>query len=172
MNWEAIGAVGEMLGALGVIATLGYLAVQIRQNTRAVRSNTSQAITDSRVEFLASVTDDADVARIFYSGLVDCESLEGTDRGRFSLLMARFTATMENYFYQHRQGSMDTEQWTRMLETLRFFFATPGGQYWWKNHPIRPDVPFERFLDEEVKRILSSPELGRQAVGWLAAQRD
>ena len=27
MNWEAIGAVGEVLGAVGVIATLGYLAV-------------------------------------------------------------------------------------------------------------------------------------------------
>ena len=170
MNWEAIGAVGEMLGALGVIATLGYLAVQIRQNTRAVRSNTSQAITDSRVDFLASVTDDADVARIFYSGLVDFESLEGIDRGRFSLLMARFTATMENYFYQHRQGTMDTEQWTRMLETLRFFMATPGGQHWWSGRPIRPDVAFERFVDEEVKRLQSSPDAGRQAALWLAAQ--
>ena len=172
MNWEAIGAVGEMLAALGVIATLGYLAVQIRQNTRAVHSNTSQAITDSRVEFLASITDDADVARIFYSGLLDFESLEGTDRGRFSLLMARFTATMENYFYQHRQGSMDTDQWTRMLETLRFFMATPGGQYWWASRPIRPDVPFERFLDEEVKQLHSSSDAGRQAAQWLTAQRD
>ena len=35
MNWVAIGAVGELLGALGVIATLGYLAFQIRKNTRA-----------------------------------------------------------------------------------------------------------------------------------------
>ncbi len=34
MNWEAIGAIGELLGAAGVIATLGYLAFQIRQNTR------------------------------------------------------------------------------------------------------------------------------------------
>ncbi len=143
----------------------------IRQNTRAVRSNTSQAITDSRVEFLASVTDDADVARIFYSGLVDFESLEGIDRGRFSLLMARFTATMENYFYQHRQGSMDTEQWTRMLETLRFFMATPGGQSWWSSRPIRPDIAFERFVDEEIERIQSAPDLSRHAAQWLATQR-
>lgn len=26
MNWDAIGAIGEILGALGVIVTLGYLA--------------------------------------------------------------------------------------------------------------------------------------------------
>ena len=33
MDWEAIGAIGEVLGAAGVLATLVYLATQIRQNT-------------------------------------------------------------------------------------------------------------------------------------------
>jgi hypothetical protein len=33
MNWEAIGAVGELLGAAGVIITLTYLAIQIRLNS-------------------------------------------------------------------------------------------------------------------------------------------
>ena len=36
MNWEAIGAVGEVLGAGAVMITLGYLAVQIRQSTQAM----------------------------------------------------------------------------------------------------------------------------------------
>ena len=33
MNWEAVGAISEVVGAIGVIATLAYLAVQIRQNS-------------------------------------------------------------------------------------------------------------------------------------------
>ena len=37
MNWEALGAIGEIVGAVGVILTLGYLAVQIRQNVAQVR---------------------------------------------------------------------------------------------------------------------------------------
>ncbi len=36
MNWDAIGAIAELFGAVGVIASLVYLAVQIRQNTRTV----------------------------------------------------------------------------------------------------------------------------------------
>ena len=47
MNWEAIGAVGELLGAIGVIVTLGYLAVQIRQNTRATGASTVHGINNS-----------------------------------------------------------------------------------------------------------------------------
>ena len=32
MNWEMLGAIGELLGAAGVIFTLAYLALQIRQS--------------------------------------------------------------------------------------------------------------------------------------------
>ena len=31
MNWDAIGAIGEIIGAIAVVSTLFYLAVQIRQ---------------------------------------------------------------------------------------------------------------------------------------------
>ena len=51
MNWEAIGAVAELLAAIGVIVSLVYLASQIRhsreqmrQNTRAVEAQVSWAI--------------------------------------------------------------------------------------------------------------------------------
>jgi hypothetical protein len=30
MNWEALGAIGEIVGAIAVVVTIGYLAVQIR----------------------------------------------------------------------------------------------------------------------------------------------
>ena len=43
MNWDAIGAIAELLGAVGVIASLVYLAGQIRQNSRLVRSSTTSA---------------------------------------------------------------------------------------------------------------------------------
>lgn len=40
MNWEAIGALGEVLGAIAVIATLLYLAVQTK-HARLVVENTA-----------------------------------------------------------------------------------------------------------------------------------
>jgi len=38
MNWDAIGAFAELLGALAVFITVAFLAVQMRQNTRALRA--------------------------------------------------------------------------------------------------------------------------------------
>ena len=47
MNWEAIGAIGEITGALAVVVTLVYLSFQLRHNTYATRASTAQALEDS-----------------------------------------------------------------------------------------------------------------------------
>jgi len=54
MNWDAIGAIAELLGAIGVIASLVYLATQIRhgreqmsQNTRALQAGAYQQFEES-----------------------------------------------------------------------------------------------------------------------------
>ena len=69
MNWEAIGAVGEMLGASGVVITLAYLAVQLKQNTRTVRSNSATAHTQAGQAHLTALTQNAEVNKLFWSGL-------------------------------------------------------------------------------------------------------
>ena len=47
MNWEAIGAVGEILGAIAVLVTLIYLATQIKQHTLATRAVTNSAYAEA-----------------------------------------------------------------------------------------------------------------------------
>lgn len=47
MNWDAIGAVGEILGALAVFVSLIYLATQTKQNARALKSASSHQIRES-----------------------------------------------------------------------------------------------------------------------------
>ena len=44
MNWEAVGAMGEIVGALAVLATLYYLSGQIKINSREIeRANDYQS---------------------------------------------------------------------------------------------------------------------------------
>jgi hypothetical protein len=42
MNWDAIGAIAEALAAIGVIATLIYLGIQVRESKAATEANTRQ----------------------------------------------------------------------------------------------------------------------------------
>lgn len=48
MNWEAIAAIGQMLGSVAVFVTLAYLAVQIRHS----RSEARRALSQGRGEAL------------------------------------------------------------------------------------------------------------------------
>ena len=41
---QDVGSIGEMIAAIATIGTLAYLAIQVRQNTRALRSSTFQEI--------------------------------------------------------------------------------------------------------------------------------
>ena len=46
MNLQLIIAISEAIGAIALLITLIYLAVQVRQNTRSVHAATFQAISD------------------------------------------------------------------------------------------------------------------------------
>ena len=49
MNWDAIAAIAEVVGALAVLITLAYLAIQTRDNVKIMRS---RAIWDAQVSFV------------------------------------------------------------------------------------------------------------------------
>ena len=68
MNWEAIGAIGEIVGAIAVVVTVGYLAVQIRQNTRSIRAAAVHQATVGASDFARSIAESEELARIFSAG--------------------------------------------------------------------------------------------------------
>ncbi len=52
MNWDAIGAIGEVLGAVAVALTLGYLAIQMKQNAVGMRVAAKQEMTRQFSDYL------------------------------------------------------------------------------------------------------------------------
>ena len=95
LNWDAIGAVGEILGAVGVIVTLGYLAHQIRQNTNATRSQSVQSLAESGATMNAMIVEKPDVAQMFLTGMSDYRSLSTEDRLRFTFLISQWLLAFE-----------------------------------------------------------------------------
>ena len=55
MNWDALGSIGEIVGAIAVVSTLAYLSVQIRQGTKAARIQTAHDTFHLSFEFLALI---------------------------------------------------------------------------------------------------------------------
>jgi hypothetical protein len=51
MNWDAIGAIGELVGAAAVVGTLFYLAIQIRLSNRFAERQSRQELISSNIQF-------------------------------------------------------------------------------------------------------------------------
>ena len=102
---QILGNFGEFVGSIGVLATLAYLAVQIRQNTRATQAASHHAITDSLNQGNIAVAQNAELAHIWVTGCDDRTSLTEADRHRLdSLLLAHFHV-FDSLFYSASNGA-------------------------------------------------------------------
>jgi hypothetical protein len=123
VNWDAVGAVAELLGALGVIATLGYLAFQIRQNTISMRSSSHQAAVTAVSDWSRAIGLDPTAAQLVQQGNLDLGALTPERRFQFMFLTTSLYRNFENIFYQHEQGAIDEavgQGWSvRILGKLR-----------------------------------------------------
>ena len=87
MNWEAIGAVGEILGAIAVLVTLVYLAAQVRQNSRFVKAATYHSTMRARNEFNFAVATTPELSALLIRAQDKGTTLDAEERQRFNSLM-------------------------------------------------------------------------------------
>ena len=103
MNWEAIGATGEVLGAVGVIVTLGYLAIQIRQNTRAIRIQVNQSRADLAVNAGMTTADSVHLPGVLLK-IRAGQSVTEEESERYAHWFRSFNRIQDNLMRQHREG--------------------------------------------------------------------
>lgn len=131
MNWEAIGAIGEVLGAIGVIATLGYLAAQIRHNTRSVRAASRLDIASGWRTHNRQLLDPA-VNRAYQEGLRAYPDMPYEERNIFSNLIADAAVFFQGAFALYEESQLDRQTYEDYLTWFAGHVATPGGNTFWK----------------------------------------
>ena len=86
MDWIAVGAIAELIGAIAVVLTLFYLADQVRNNTRMARSAaTSEAVAAIR-EATTFFVNDSSMNELFRKGIVNLGDLSAEELGQFHAL--------------------------------------------------------------------------------------
>ncbi len=65
MTIMELGAIGEFIGAIVVVVTLIYLAIQMRQNTNVLKLNTARSVTEELQEMFSVLASNQELAEIF-----------------------------------------------------------------------------------------------------------
>ena len=143
MNWEAIGAVGEVLGALGVFASLVYLAMQIRQNTRMMKATVRQQLATASQAVTFEIGRNADVMARALGG-----DLSEEDSFRLASLTRATLRGYENYAYQREHGLFDASEWSGIRENMRSLMALPEFRAEWIRTRAEYSPRLQPVLDE------------------------
>jgi hypothetical protein len=153
MTLETLGNVGEFLGAVAVLISLIYLALQIRQNTRTVRSAAHQAWSSSTAELNMVLASNRDFARVFRTGSQDPTRLEPEERDQFNIFLLQVFNAYQSLFFQFRQGMIDEVHWQSNLKTIRRILSAPGTRSCWDRYS-------EDFLDPRFRDCITEDALG------------
>ena len=137
MNWDALGAIAELIGAIAVVATLIYLAAQIRQNTLSNRNAALQTVSSQYADWLSTIIENEAVARIYRAGLEDFNQLTQEDRIRFGMLLTHLCRACDAQYHQHTTNALPQEMWESTLESLVGVLEKPGGSTWWSKYGAR-----------------------------------
>lgn len=112
MNWNAIGAVAEIVGAIAVVVTLIYLAVQVRQATQATQAASFQTASALEQEFLLVVGQDPATARTWATYMFgDLTTLPEDERMQAVFLMGSMLRRLENVYHQHKLDTISDDAW-------------------------------------------------------------
>ena len=157
MNWDAIGAIGEVVGAVAVFITLVYLSLQIRQNTRSVKASAVQAAMISASSTYSALAYDADMSRIYWEGLSDFKSLSRDERRRFATYMASTLKPTESVLAQTRLGTLDYDDWEGERRELIRHFSQPGMRTWWVKGEAAFGSELVEFINRDILPKCSNP---------------
>ena len=181
MDWEAIGAIGEVVGAAAVIVTLFYLAIQLRHSKEATESNTrmlEQGRKLAEIEFhrdtelagpfLEWVAKDQSLAEVMLTGLHDIDKLSAVDRARFGSVMGQWIVNFKSVMESYDRGIMDEETYEIWLLLTAAYLTTPGGSAYWKDGQFG----FIEALRTRIEEAKKDPSVAEARRGILGAPYD
>lgn len=164
MSLQDLGSIGELVAAIATVATLVYLAIQVRHNSVALnrsnelaQANSIHQITSMFNELNWRLAGDGELAEIHARALAG-EPLTAAEETRFTAFVNTYVATIENLAGQQTlalgYSELDSASALELLApVVRELLDTEAGSRWWRD--IAPSLYVEGFrtqLDAAMAR--------------------
>jgi len=161
MNWEAIGAIAEIVGSGAVVVSLIYLAVQIRHSNRQTEIEALRNTWGEMNQMCDSLTGSKELASIVNRGRDSLENLDADEFLMFQHYYLRLLNTLESWHLQVMQTSKPGPYRDRQIENLgevvQGYIDYPGVREMWRGirHYFQP---IAEIVDRNISANTSPAE--------------
>jgi hypothetical protein len=149
-NWDAIGAVSESLGVIGVIVTVVYVGVQIRHNSQAVQGATEQALMSQEMALYALL---AEHANIYRRGSENADQLDADEYAVFEHLVSALMSQLYSAFVQFQRGLIPQSVWDAYTADWPDHINRLGFRHAWERIKHGYPAEFRQYLDKITPEI-------------------
>lgn len=149
MTIMEIGAIGEFVGAIAVVVTLVYLAIQMRQNTNALKLNVARSVTEELQDMFSLAASNRALAEIIVKASGQSE-WQGVERARYHAFTNNLVRVYENAYLQSRAGVMDLAHWEGMTRMMIDYTSMPAFQGFWEVRKHWMSDDFQEYMDSAV----------------------
>lgn len=154
-----------------MVVSLAWVAFQIRQNTRALRSENYARALDRVAAFQSRLSADPGFTAVFRQGTVDPTALTPDQRLQFTWAFYEMFGAFEFMFHQAESGALPDEVWARWSETMAWWLSLPGVAAWWRARPAPFSAGFSAFVESRLRAGVAEPERARRWAAFLASGR-
>ena len=150
MKLEKLTAIAELVSSIAILVTLGYLAVQTRQNTQAIQATVRQAMLAEDRELLYWQFENP------YLDMVSLDEKELSPDQQFKVraFLTAFFRSRENQWLQYQAGVIDATTWLTYRSPLVNVLESEVVRENWRFRAARGE--FTDGFVAEVDRILGA----------------
>jgi len=149
MTIEDLGNLGDLIAAIATVATLIYLAQQIRRNSKSVEDTSVQAILELEITTYALK---AQYANVYRRGCANILDLDDDERVIFEQVVSSEMSLFSSAYIQVQNGLMDDDA-AFDRDWIRFYLKQPGFQEMWSEIKIAYSNDFRQHLDDVQKTV-------------------
>lgn len=151
MTLSDLGSIGEFIGAMGVIASLIYVGLEVRGNTKAQRARAHETVVSGYMASIELMANHAETtAKGFKSSYEEFRDFSDAEKLIFFGMIYGFFKHFEQIYAQHKQGLIGSSEWEAWNEHIRMQFHQPGVQWWWTLRRTSFSESFRAYLDQSA----------------------
>lgn len=133
MSFEQISYLAQIVASVGVIVSLVFVGLQIKQNTRVLQRNEHNSTMEQWTVIRQAIAQNRDIAELMTAGLKGERVLDAADQLRLEMLLNENAWASFHIWERTMRGIFPKGTFELSCGAhLRGLLATPNGENWWR----------------------------------------